>query len=78
MNISKETIEHIAHLARLPITAEDELFADVSRIIEYMSALPEGNETESTPALHSLLREDEVGKCCPVDTRLFSVPKAVK
>ncbi|MBQ8696419.1 MAG: hypothetical protein IJ519_01755 [Clostridia bacterium] len=71
----------MAHLARLPITADDKTCEDICRIIEYMDTVPAETAEEASPAIHSVLREDEVGVCLPakaLDGGAFTVPKAVE
>lgn len=81
MNITKQTIEYMAHLARLPITADDGMCADIRRIMDYMNTVPTASAKDVPPALHSVLREDEVGKTLSADAldlAAFTVPKAVE
>ncbi len=81
MKITKQTIERMAHLARLPITADDGMCDDIRRIMEYMDTVVHTEGGDTPPELHSVLREDEVGMTLPchtLDEGAFTVPKAVE
>jgi aspartyl-tRNA(Asn)/glutamyl-tRNA(Gln) amidotransferase subunit C len=65
MNISDETIEHIAHLSRLKFIGEEknEIKADLEKIIGFMSKLNELNTDHIEPLIFmsseiNRLRED--------------------
>ena len=79
MKITKETVERMASLARLPVTADDELTAELAQIIEYMDAVKDAEGAECSPELYGIMREDEVvlSDMPAQDSAAFSVPKAV-
>lgn len=79
MKITKETVERMAALAKLPVTADDELTAELARIIEYMDAVKETEVAEYSPDLYGVMREDEVvlSDIPAQDSVAFTVPKAV-
>ena len=65
-NISKEEVEHVAHLARLAITEEEsEMFAEqLAAITKFADELNELDTTDVAPTTHVLplvnvLREDK-------------------
>lgn len=65
--ISKEEVRHIAQLARLGISKEEEeqFSRDLSEIIDYMKKLQEVDVSNVSPTSHSLelknvFREDDV------------------
>ena len=80
MKITKETVERMAALSALPVTADEETVAELARIIEYMDAVKNTEGAECPPELHDVLRDDEVSPADmpPFDEAAFTVPKAVK
>lgn len=81
MKINKETVERMAHLARLPIEADEALCGDIRRIMGYMDTVARTDRADSSPVLHSVLREDEAGECLPegtLDLDAFTVPRTVE
>lgn len=81
MKITKETVERMAHLARLPIEADEALCEDIRRIMGYMDTVARMDTTDASATLHSVLREDEAGECLPagaLDPDAFTVPRTVE
>ena len=70
--VSKDEVKHIAQLARLGISPEEEekFSHDLSEILDYMKKLQKINLNDVTPTSHSLssenvFREDEVKVTSP-------------
>lgn len=70
MKLSEKEVQHIALLARLELSTEelDAFRADLSDILEYVSALGKADTDGVEPMAHSLLmrnvmRDDEVEPC---------------
>jgi aspartyl-tRNA(Asn)/glutamyl-tRNA(Gln) amidotransferase subunit C len=67
MKIDKDTVDQIAHLARLEVTEQEreELIADMNEILSFMDKLNEVNTTGVEPLVYmtdevNVLREDVV------------------
>jgi len=80
--ITKEEIAHIAMLARLRLSEEEEsLFgAQLSSILDYMEKLNELDTTDVEPTSHVLplsnvIREDIPGQSIPRDEVLVNAPE---
>ena len=81
MTIDKETVDKIAHLARLEV-AEDEkeqLIKDMSRILDFMDKLNEVDTTGVEPLVYmtdeqNVLREDEVKQEITAQQALQNAP----
>ncbi len=81
MAISKEEVRHIAKLARLEFTEEEEevLAGDMSRILDYMDMLNELDTSEVEPMTHVLdlahdMRTDSVEKRISQEDALKNAP----
>lgn len=81
MPLSKEQVEHVAHLARVGVTEEEvERFShQLSDVLEYFERLDEV-DTEDVPptshtlALHNVMREDEAHPSYDVEAILANAP----
>lgn len=67
MKITEETVNKIAHLARLEVKAEEkpQLMADMTRILDFMDKLNEVDTTDVEPLVYmtsevNVFRPDEV------------------
>ena len=82
MTIDKETVEKVAHLARLEL-AEDEkdnIIADMSKILGFMAKLNEINTTGIEPLVYmtneiNVFREDVVKQEITHEEALKNAPK---
>jgi len=82
MNIDKETVEKVAHLARLEL-AEDEkvtLIGDMNKILGFMDKLNEVDTTGIEPLVYmtgevNALREDVVKQEITHEEALLNAPK---
>lgn len=82
MTIDKETVEKVAHLARLEL-AEDEkeaMIADMSKILGFMAKLNEIDTTGIEPLVYmtnevNVLREDVVKQEITHEEALLNAPK---
>jgi aspartyl-tRNA(Asn)/glutamyl-tRNA(Gln) amidotransferase subunit C len=82
MTIDKETVEKVAHLARLEL-AEDEketLIADMSKILGFMAKLNEIDTSGIEPLVYmtntsNVLREDVIKQEITHDEALLNAPK---
>lgn len=80
--LSREEVEHVAHLARLGLTEEEkEMFRDqLSNILENMGILGELDTSAIPPTAHVLplrnvMRPDETEPCLPVEGVLQNAPR---
>ena len=82
MTIDKETVEKVAHLARLEL-AEDEkeiLIADMSKILDFMAKLDEIDTSGIEPLVYmtsssNVVREDAVKQEITHEEALLNAPK---
>jgi aspartyl-tRNA(Asn)/glutamyl-tRNA(Gln) amidotransferase subunit C len=82
MTIDKETVEKVAHLARLEL-AEDEkevLIADMSKILDFMAKLNEIDTSGIEPLVYmtsssNVVREDVVKQEITHEEALINAPK---
>jgi aspartyl-tRNA(Asn)/glutamyl-tRNA(Gln) amidotransferase subunit C len=82
MTIDKETVEKVAHLARLEL-AEDEkevLIADLSKILDFMAKLDEIDTSGIEPLVYmtsssNVVREDVVKQEITHEEALLNSPK---
>lgn len=81
MIISRETVDHVARLARLELSeAERTRFTEqLGRILEYCAKLDELDTTEVEPTSHviamtNVFRDDVVSTCLPRDAVLAGAP----
>ncbi|WP_022853020.1 Asp-tRNA(Asn)/Glu-tRNA(Gln) amidotransferase subunit GatC [Thermodesulfatator atlanticus] len=82
MAITKEEVEHVAHLARLEFSEDEiDLFAEqLADILTYVAKLNELNTENVEPTYHALrltnvFREDEVKESYPTDEILKNAPE---
>ncbi|MFO8056901.1 MAG: Asp-tRNA(Asn)/Glu-tRNA(Gln) amidotransferase subunit GatC [bacterium] len=81
MKISREEVEHVAHLARLALEPReaDEFTGQLDDILAYFEKLNEPDTTEVEPMQHALnivnaFREDEVRESYDAKTALRNAP----
>lgn len=82
MNIDKETVEKVAHLARLEL-AEDEketMIADMNKILGFMDKLSEINTSGIEPLVYmtneiNTVREDVIKQEITHEEALLNAPK---
>jgi aspartyl-tRNA(Asn)/glutamyl-tRNA(Gln) amidotransferase subunit C len=81
MQIDKDTLHKIAHLARLEITPEEEapLLESLVNVLSWMEHLNELDTTDVAPLTHisseiNVMREDTVGNHLPREKGLLNAP----
>jgi len=81
MEITDETIEHLAHLARLSFSDEEkeELKQDLEKMIGFVEKLKEIDTTAIEPLLYiteakNILREDEIHQTITKKEALLNAP----
>lgn len=82
MTIDKETVDKIAHLARLELSAEEtnEMITDMSKILDFMAKLNEIDTSGIEPLVYmtdevNVLREDVVKQEITHQEALQNAPK---
>jgi len=82
MNIDKETVDKIAHLARLELaeTEKQEMIGDMNRILDFMAKLNEVDTSGVEPLVYmsnevNVLREDVVKQDITTEEALENAPK---
>ena len=82
MAISREQVEHVAHLARLGLTDDEKarLEEQLSHILEAMQVIDRLDTSAIPPTaqvipLHTVMREDVVRPSLPVDEVLRNAPR---
>jgi aspartyl-tRNA(Asn)/glutamyl-tRNA(Gln) amidotransferase subunit C len=82
MAISREQVEHVAHLARLGLSDEEKarLEQELSQILEAMRAIDRVDTSEIPPTaqvipLHTVMRDDAVRPSLPVADVLKNAPR---
>ncbi|MBE9582905.1 Asp-tRNA(Asn)/Glu-tRNA(Gln) amidotransferase subunit GatC [Mucilaginibacter sp. JRF] len=82
MTIDKETVDKIAHLARLELadTEKQELMKDMSQILDFMAKLNEVDTSGVEPLVYmtnedNALREDIVKQEITTEQGLLNAPK---
>jgi len=82
MNVDKDTLRKVAHLARLQLDTnqEDKLLEGFNNIIDWMSKLNELDTQEVKPLIHlsaelNILREDQVKDVLAHDKGLKNAPQ---
>lgn len=82
MTIDKETVEKVAHLARLELSAgeTDEMIKDMSKILDFMAKLNEIDTSGIEPLVYmtdevNVLREDVVKQEVTHQEALQNAPK---
>ena len=81
MTISRQDVDHIAHLARLGLSSEekDRLQDQLSAILDHMRALNELDTAAISPTaqvipLQNVMRDDEVRPSLPREAVLANAP----
>ncbi len=82
MNIDRETVDKIAHLARLDLAENDkqEMIGDMNRILDFMAKLNEVDTSGVEPLVYmsnevNVLREDVVKHDITTEEALENAPK---
>ncbi|RYZ98355.1 MAG: Asp-tRNA(Asn)/Glu-tRNA(Gln) amidotransferase subunit GatC [Sphingobacteriaceae bacterium] len=82
MTIDKETVDKIAHLARLELAEDEkqEMIKDMSRILDFMAKLNEVDTSGVEPLVYmtnekNVLREDIVKQVITTEDALLNAPK---
>ena len=82
MTIDKETVDKVAHLARLELAEDetDKMIADMSKILGFMAKLNEINTTGVEPLVYmtdevNVLREDVIKQTITHEEALQNAPK---
>ena len=82
MAISREQVEHVAHLARLGLSDEEKarLEQELSQILDAMRAIDRVDTSEIPPTaqvipLHTVMRDDAVRPSLPVADVLKNAPR---
>ena len=81
MSISRDEVKHVARLARLALTEDEErrMTEQLSSILEYIEKLNELDTGDIEPTYHAVemtnvLRDDEVRPSYPLDEVLKNAP----
>jgi aspartyl-tRNA(Asn)/glutamyl-tRNA(Gln) amidotransferase subunit C len=82
MNIDSETVDKIAHLARLELTGTEkqEMIGDMNKILDFMAKLDEIDTSGVEPLVYlsnevNVFREDVVKQEVTVEEALKNAPK---
>ncbi len=82
MALTQKDVEHIAHLARLELTAaEKEMYREqLTAVLDYAAMLNELDldgipPTAHAVARHNVLREDEIAPSLPLEDTLYNAPQ---
>jgi len=82
MNIDSETVDKIAHLARLELTVDEkqEMIADMTKILGFMAKLNEVDTSGVEPLIYmsdevNIYREDVVKQEITTEEALQNAPK---
>jgi aspartyl-tRNA(Asn)/glutamyl-tRNA(Gln) amidotransferase subunit C len=82
MTIDKETVEKVAHLARLELseTEKEDMIQDMSKILDFMAKLNELDTTGVEPLVYmtegaNILRDDVVKQQITHEEALENAPK---
>ncbi|RCH56402.1 Asp-tRNA(Asn)/Glu-tRNA(Gln) amidotransferase GatCAB subunit C [Mucilaginibacter hurinus] len=82
MTIDKETVDKIAHLARLELAEDEkqEMIKDMSRILDFMAKLNEVDTSGVEPLVYmtdekNVLREDVIKQTITTHEALSNAPK---
>lgn len=82
MKIDKQTVEQIAHLARLEITGQEseQLITDMNRILSFMDKLNEVDTSGVEPLIYmtdevNVLREDKTQQAITHEEALQNAPR---
>ncbi|AYO31050.1 Asp-tRNA(Asn)/Glu-tRNA(Gln) amidotransferase subunit GatC [Biomaibacter acetigenes] len=81
MRITKETVEHVANLARLYLSEEEkaEMTEKLNSILDYMEKLNELDTSQVQPTAHvipikNVFREDRIWESLPLKETLKNAP----
>jgi aspartyl-tRNA(Asn)/glutamyl-tRNA(Gln) amidotransferase subunit C len=82
MIIDEQTVDKVAHLARLELAADEkaEMIKDMSKILSFMDKLNEVDTTGVEPLVYmtnevNVLREDEVKQVITTEEALLNAPE---
>jgi aspartyl-tRNA(Asn)/glutamyl-tRNA(Gln) amidotransferase subunit C len=82
MPITKDTVEHVAYLARIELSAEEsgKLIGQLEKIVDFIDKLKELELNDINPTSHILpvnnvLRDDIPCKSLPTDKVLMNAPQ---
>jgi aspartyl-tRNA(Asn)/glutamyl-tRNA(Gln) amidotransferase subunit C len=82
MNIDRETVDKIAHLARLELADNEtqEMIGDMNRILDFMAKLEEVDTSGVEPLVYmanevNVFRDDVVGQVITTEQALENAPK---
>ncbi|MDB5287406.1 MAG: glutamyl-tRNA amidotransferase [Mucilaginibacter sp.] len=82
MIIDEQTVDKVAHLARLELAADEkaEMIKDMSKILSFMDKLNEVDTTGVEPLVYmtsevNILREDEVKQVITTEEALQNAPE---
>ena len=82
MIIDKNTVQKVAHLARLELSQEEiePMVAEMNKILEWMKQLDKVDTSNVEPLIHmsheiNVLRNDEVGVLVRREQALYNAPK---
>jgi aspartyl-tRNA(Asn)/glutamyl-tRNA(Gln) amidotransferase subunit C len=82
MAISREQVEHVAHLARLGLSDEetDRLQQQLSQILGHMQVIDQLDTSAIPPTaqvipLHTVMRDDVARPSCPTEDILQNAPR---
>lgn len=82
MNIDSQTVDKIAHLARLELNASEqqEMIGDMNKILDFMAKLNEVDTSGVEPLIYmsdevNVFREDEVKQTVTHEEALQNAPK---
>lgn len=82
MPLTKDQVKHVAKLANLPLTEEEEkkYSEQLSKILEYVEKLNQVDTSSVEPTFNvsgqsNVMSEDKLGTCLPQQDSLINAPK---
>ncbi|MBI2019906.1 Asp-tRNA(Asn)/Glu-tRNA(Gln) amidotransferase subunit GatC [Candidatus Daviesbacteria bacterium] len=82
MKLTKDQVKHVAKLANLPVTEEEEekYSEQLSKILDYIDQLNQVDTSDVEPTFNvsgqtNVQSEDKLGVCLPQDDALSNAPK---
>lgn len=82
MKLTKDQVKHVAKLANLPITEQEEkLYSEqLSKILDYIDQLNSVDTSNVEPTFNvsgqsNVESEDKLGECLPAEDTLSNAPK---
>lgn len=82
MKLTKDQVKHVAKLANLPLSPEEEeKYSDqLSKILDYVEQLNQVDTSDVEPTFNvsgqeNVMREDKIGACLPQVDVLSNAPK---